>query len=60
MFFHTAMAVLQSASLEHEAKVFISRVIHHALEVFSSIVHVVKENVQVMYELEKSKGEKKI
>ena len=56
--FHMAMAMLQSTSLEPKAGAFISRVIHHALEVFSSIEHVVKENVKVMFELEKLKGEK--
>ena len=42
--FHTTIAVLQSASLEPEVGAFISWVIHHAPEVFSSIEHVVKEN----------------
>ena len=56
--FHIAMVVLQSASLKSEDKAFIYGVIHSAIEVFSSIVHVVKENAQVMYELEKLKGKK--
>ena len=51
--FHAAMAVLQSASLDREAEIFISGVTHHAPEVFSSIEHVVKENAQVIFELEK-------
>ena len=42
--FHAAMIVLQSASLEPTVGAFIPRVIHHALEVFSSIKHLVKEN----------------
>ena len=54
-----AMAVLQSASLEPKAKAFIYGVIHHAFKVFSSIEHVVKENSQVMSELEKFRGKKK-
>ena len=53
MLFYTAMAMLQSASLEPEAGAFIYGVIHHAPELFSSIEHVVKENAQVMFELEK-------
>ena len=46
------MAVLQSASLDLEAEIFLCRVAHYALEVFSSIEHVVKEN---KYEYEQSK-----
>ena len=46
--FHVAMTMLQSASLEPKAGAFISRVIHRALEVFSSIEHVVKKNSQVI------------
>ena len=42
--FHETMAVLQSASLEPEARAFISGVIHRALEVFSFLKNVVKEN----------------
>ena len=57
--FHAAMAVLQSASLDPEAKIFLSRVKHRAPDVFSSIEHVVKDNAQVKYELEKLR-EKKI
>ena len=53
------MAVLQSASLDPEAEIFLSGVTHRALEVFSSIEHAVKENAQVISELEKLK-EKKI
>ena len=52
------MAVLQFASLQLEVGAFISGVMHHAPEVFSSIVHVIKENAQVMYEFEKLKGKK--
>ena len=54
--FHVAMAVLQSTSLEPEAGDFISRIINHAPTVFSSIAHVVKENAQVMFELEELRG----
>ena len=57
--FHTTMVVVQSTSLEPEDGAFIFRVLHRASEVFSSIEHVVKENAQVMYELEKLKGKKK-
>ena len=53
------MAVLQSASLDPEVEIFLYGVTHHALEVFSSIEHVVKENAQVIYELKKLR-EKKI
>ena len=49
------MAVLQFASLELEIWAFIYGVIHHALKVFSSLEHVVKEYAQVMSELEKLK-----
>ena len=52
------MAVLQSIFLEPKVGAFISGVIHHALEVFSSIEHVVKENAQVMSEWEKLKEKK--
>ena len=58
--FHTAMAVLQSASLEPEAGAFIYGVIHPAPEVFSSIEHLEKENAQVMYKLEKLKWKKNL
>ena len=51
--FHAAMAVLQSASLDPEARTFLYGVIHHAPKVFSSIEHVVNENAQVIYKLEK-------
>ena len=49
------MTVLQFASLDHEAQIFLSRVTHRAPEVFSSIENVVKENAQVIYEYEQSK-----
>ena len=52
------MPMLQSASLEPNVGAFIYGVIHCAPEVFSSIEYVVKENVQVMSELEKLKGKK--
>ena len=54
------MAVLQYASLDPKAEIFLSRVTHCAPEVFSSIKHVVKDNVQVIYELEKLREKKKI
>ena len=50
------MAMLQSTSLEPEAKAFIYEVIHCAPKVFSSIKHVVKENAQVISKLEKLRG----
>ena len=53
------MAMLQSASLKPNVGAFIYGVIHCAPKVFSSIEYVVKENVQVMSELEKLKGKKK-
>ena len=53
------MVVLQSASRDPEVKIFLYGVTHHAPEVFSSIEHVVKENTQVIFELEKLR-EKKI
>ena len=56
--FHAAMAVLQSASLDPEVEIFLYGVTHHALEVFSSIKHVVKKNAQVIYELEKLREKK--
>ena len=37
--FHVAMVVLQYASVESEAGAFIYGVIHHAPEVFSSIMN---------------------
>ena len=52
------MAVLQSVSLDPEAKIFLSRVTPRAHEVFSSIEHVVKENAQVISELEKLREKK--
>ena len=54
------MAALQSASLELEAGAFVSRVIHRALEIFSSLKHVLKENAQVMSKLEKLRGKKNL
>ena len=56
--FHVAMAVLQFASLDPEAEIFLSGVTHRAPEVFSSIEHVVKENAQVISELEKLREKK--
>ena len=53
--FHASMAMLQSASLHPEAEIFLYGVTHRALEVFSSIEHVVKENSQVISEFEKSR-----
>ena len=52
------MAVLQFASLDLEVEIFLSRVTHYASEVFSSIEHVVKENAQVISELEKLRENK--
>ena len=52
------MAVLQFASLEPGTVAFIFGLIYRAPEVFSSINHVVKENDQVVFELEKLKGKK--
>ena len=52
------MVVLQFASLDLEAEIFLSGVTHRALEVFSSIEHVVKENAQVISELEKLREKK--
>ena len=57
--FHAVMVVLKSSSLNLDAGTFLSRVTHRAPEVFSSIEHVVKENAQVISELEKLR-EKKI
>ena len=51
------MAVLQSASLKHEARAFIYGIINRAPVVFSSIEHVVKEKAQVISELEELRGE---
>ena len=56
--FHAAMEVLQSASLDTEAEIFLYGVTHHAPEVFSSIEHVLKENSQVIFELEKLREKK--
>ena len=39
---------------------FLYGVIHRALKVFSSIEHVVKENDQVIYELEKLREKKNL
>ena len=56
--FHAAMAILQSSSLDPEVETFIYGVIHHASKVFSSIEHIVKENAQVISELEKLREKK--
>ena len=58
--FHAVMAVLQSTSLDPEAEIFLYGFTHRTPEVFSSIKHVVKENVQVISELEKLREKKKI
>ena len=50
--FHSAMTVLKSTSHKPAAWVFIYGVVQIAPKVFSSIEHVVKENAQVMFELE--------
>ena len=50
------MAMLQSISLEPKAGAFIFGVINHVPDVFSSIEHVVKENDQVIFELEVLRG----
>ena len=47
------MAILQSASLDPEAEIFLSALTHHAPGEFSSIKHIVKENAQVISKLEK-------
>ena len=52
------MEVLQSSSLDLEDETFLSGVTHRALEVFSFIEHVVKENAQVIFELEKLREKK--
>ena len=52
------MAVLQFVSLEHEARDFISKVINCTPKVFCSIEHVVKEDAQVISELEELRGKK--
>ena len=54
------MVVLQFASLDLKVEIFLSRVTHHAPEVFSSIDHVVKENAQVLSKLEKLKEKKNL
>ena len=56
--FHATMVVLQSASLNPEAEIFLFGVTHHAPEVFSSIEHVVKEKAQVISKLEKLREKK--
>ena len=56
--FHAAMAILQFASLDPKADIFLYGVTHRALEVFSSIEHVVKENAQVISQLEKLREKK--
>ena len=57
--FHAAMVVLQSIYRDLEVGTFLFGVIHYAPEVFSSIENAVKENAQVIFELEKLR-EKKI
>ena len=52
------MEVLQSPSLDPEVEIFLYGFIHRSLEVFSSIKHVVKENAQVIFELEKLREKK--
>ena len=54
------MAVLQSASLDPEAEIFLYGVTHRAPKVFSSIKHVVKENAQVISKLEKLREKKNL
>ena len=56
--FHATMAVLQFASLDLEAEIFLFGVTHRVPEVFSSIEHIVKENAQVISELEKLREKK--
>ena len=56
--FHAAMAVLQSALLDPEDEIFLYGVTHRAPEVFSSIEPIVKENAQVISELEKLREKK--
>ena len=56
--FHATMVVLQSSSLDPKAEIFLYGVTHRALEVFSSIEHVVKENAQVISQLEKLREKK--
>ena len=56
--FHAAMTILQSASLDLEAETFLYGVTHCAPKLFSSIEHIVKENAQVIYELEKLREKK--
>ena len=58
--FHAAMAVLQSSSLDLEAETFLSGVTHRAPEVFSFVEHVVKENAQVIFVLEKLREKKNL
>ena len=58
--FLSAMVVLQSTSLDPEVEIFLSGVTDRVPEVFSSIEHVVKENSQVISELEKLRERKKI
>ena len=56
--FHAAIAILQSASLDPKAEIFLSGVTHRAPEVFSSIKHVMMENTQVISELENLRKKK--
>ena len=53
------MVVLQSTSLDPEVEIFLYGVTHRVPEVFSSIEHLVKENAQVISELEKLRERKK-
>ena len=57
--FLSAMAMLQSTSLDPEVEIFLDGVTHRVPEVFSYIEHVVKENAQVISELEKLRERKK-
>ena len=52
------MVVLQSASLKLVVRAFIYGVVNCAPKVFSSIEHVVKENAQVISELEELMGKR--
>ena len=54
------MTVLQSSSLDLEAKIFLYAVTHRAPKVFSSIEHVVKENAQMISKFEKSREKKNL
>ena len=58
--FHATMAVLQSTYLNPKDEIFLYGVTHRAPEVFSYIEHVVKENTQVISELEKLREKKNL